>query len=366
MSAERGRLLAGALVALGLLVLFFRGLDWRTLGHVLAGARLAPLAGLILVTVVLYALRAWRWGALLAPLGRVRFRDLFSATLAGFASGLLVPRAGEILRPWLVSRRYPIATSAGFATIILERLIDLVSVLVLFALYLFVLPPPPSQVEGPVVLDRWGLHLTVMDLIKLSGGLFLVGAVAVLAFLLALHSNADRVVGWIERLLSRAPRWLAEPSGRALRAFSHGLAVLRAPLPHLAWIGVQSLAIWLLIALGFHLNHLAFSIALPFHATFLLIAFLVVGVAIPTPGMVGGFHAFYLIALSQVFGVERETAAAAGIAAHALSNLPILVLGLPLLGREGLSLGRVAEVTHSGSNAQPREGLEGKTQEARP
>ena len=123
-------------------------------------------------------------------------------------------------------------------------------------------------------------------------------------------------------------------------------------MPHLLLIAAQSFAIWLLIALGFHLNHLAFSIDLPYHATFLLIVFLVVGVAIPTPGTVGGFHAFYLLCLSQVFGVAREPAAAAGIAAHALSNLPILVLGLALLGREGLSLARVAEVTRSRTEPQ--------------
>jgi uncharacterized membrane protein YbhN (UPF0104 family) len=181
-------------------------------------------------------------------------------------------------------------------------------------------------------------------------------ALGVLVFLLALHANADRVVGLAEKLLARAPRWLAEPLGRMLHAFSEGLAVLRAPIPHLAKIGLQSLAVWLLIALGFHLNHIAFRIDLPFHATFLLIAFLVVGVAIPTPGMVGGFHAFYLIALSEVYGIDRATAAAAGIAAHALTNLPILVFGLALLGREGLSLGRVAEVTQD----------EQKLQEVRP
>jgi len=65
------------------------------------------------------------------------------------------------------------------------------------------------------------------------------------------------------------------------------------------------------------------------------------------PGMVGGFHAFYLLALSEVFGVPRATAAAAAVAAHALSNLPVLVLGLVLLGREGLSLGKVVGVTQS-------------------
>ena len=341
MNAERGRLLLGVLAAAVLLALFFRGMDWAALGHALANARWLPLAGVVLVTVVLYGIRAWRWGGLLAPLGRVRYPDLFSATMVGFASGLLVPRAGEILRPWLISRRYPIPTSAGFATIILERLVDLVTVLGLFALYLFVLPAPAAQVRG-----------RLMDLLKLGGAATGAGALAVLLFLLALHSHAERVVGGIERLMSRAPHWVADPVGRALRAFSDGLAVLRAPLAQLAGIGVQSVAIWLLIALAFHLNHIAFGIDLPYHATFLLIAFLVVGVAIPTPGMVGGFHAFYLLALSEVFGIEREKAAAAGIAAHALSNLPILVFGLALLGREGLSLGRVAEVTRAGEDKQ--------------
>jgi uncharacterized membrane protein YbhN (UPF0104 family) len=186
-----------------------------------------------------------------------------------------------------------------------------------------------------------------MDLIKAGGALTGIGALLVLGFLLALHSNAERVIGLVERLLARAPRWLREPLGGALRAFSDGLAVLRAPLPQLAAIAGQSLVVWLAIALGFHLNHVAFAIDLPFRATLLLMAFLVVGVAIPTPGMVGGFHAFYLLALSEVFDVPRPLAAAAGISAHALGNLPVLVFGLALLGREGLSLGRVAEVTRA-------------------
>ena len=345
MTGQRGRLLLGVLLAVALLTFFFRGIDWNALGQALRGARPLPLVGVVAVTVGVYSVRAWRWGDLLAPLGRVGYPDLFSATMVGFASGLLVPRAGELLRPWLVSRRYPIPTSAGFATIILERLVDMITVLVLFALYLFVLPTPATQVEGPA-----------MDLAKWFGIAGAGVSLAALVFLLALHTNAERVVGALEKVLARAPRWLAEPLGRMLHSFSAGLAVLRAPVAHLAKIGLQSLVVWLLIALGFYLNHLAFRIDLPFHATFLLIAFLVVGVAIPTPGMVGGFHAFYLLALGEVYGIDRATAVAAGIAAHALTNLPVLVLGLALLGREGLSLGRVAEVTRD----------EQKLQEVRP
>jgi hypothetical protein len=331
---QKGQLVGGALLALVLLAFFFRGMDWAALGAALGGARLLPLLGLVLATIAVYSLRAWRWGDLLLPLGRVGLADLFSATMVGFASALLIPRAAELVRPWLVSRRHPISTSAGFATIILERLVDLITVLALFAAYLFVLPAPAAQVEG---------RLT--ELLKLGGAMTGAVALGVLAFLLALHANAERVTAFVERILARAPRWLAEPTSRILRTFAEGLAVLKAPLPHLGKIALSSLAIWLLIALGFDLNHAAFGIELPFHATFLLIAFLVVGVAIPTPGMVGGFHAFYLLALSEVFGVPRATAAAAAVAAHALSSLPVLVFGLVLLGREGLSLGRVVEVT---------------------
>ena len=70
-----------------------------------------------------------------------------------------------------------------------------------------------------------------------------------------------------------------------------------------------------------------------------------VGVAIPTPGTLGGFHAFYLLCLTEAFGIPKGTAAAAGIAAHALANLPLLGFGLVLMGREGLTLGKVARMT---------------------
>jgi uncharacterized protein (TIRG00374 family) len=341
---QRGRLLLGFVLAGALLALVFWTVDWDELRSALQGARLAPLLGLSLATVGVYALRAWRLGLLLGPLGRVRYADLFSATYVGFAAGLVVPRAQEILRPWLVSRRYPIPLSAGFATIIIERLIDLITVLGLFALYLFVLPTPPQQAGG-----------ALMGVVKTAGAGTAVAALATLVVLLALHSHADRVLGLLERVLVHLPDWSAGPLRRIVRAFSDGLAVLRAPAGHLVAIFAQSLAIWLLIAFGFHLNHLAFSLDLPFHATFLLIAFLTVGVAIPTPGMVGGFHAFYLLTLHQMFGVDRATAAAAGITAHAFTFLPILVLGFPLLWREGLSLGRVAAVAEERSPASFQE-----------
>jgi uncharacterized protein (TIRG00374 family) len=343
--AQRGRLAIGGVLALLLLYWFFRGMDLERLGTALSKAKDRPhyLLGVLGVTVLVYLARAWRWGYLLSPLARVSLMDLFSATMVGFGSGLLIPRAGEILRPYLVSRRHPVTVSAGFATIILERIIDLLTVLFLLGLYLYVLPAPAAQTHGPL-----------LALLQQGGLLVGAGAVVVVLVLLAFHVHAERALAVCDRLLTWLPAWLRKPLSGVLRSFSEGLAVLQAPASHLLVIVAQSVVVWLLIALGFHWTHVALGIDLPFRATFLLVAFLTVGVAIPTPGMVGGFHAFYLIALNEAFGVEKETAVAAGLAAHALTTLPVLVLGLAFLGREGITLGRVAQMSDGASPQEVR------------
>jgi uncharacterized membrane protein YbhN (UPF0104 family) len=172
----------------------------------------------------------------------------------------------------------------------------------------------------------------------------------VLAVLLAFHSHAPRALALADRILVRLPDRLAAPVRQGLEAFSAGLGVLQAPWPHLLKIAGQSLLTWLSIAFGIWVNNRAFGIQLPFHSAFLMLGFLTVGVAVPTPGMVGGFHYAYQLALTQAYGVDKGTAAAAGIACHALTNIPVLVLGLFFLAREGLTLGKVAQMTEKSND----------------
>ena len=334
MTSTHRRLVAGGILALGLLLLFFRGVDWMALRAAFRSADPLFLTGVVAATLVTYAARAWRWGYLLAPLARVPFMRLFSVTLVGFMSGLLVPRAGEVVRPYLIARHHGLKTSAAFASIILERLVDLIAVLGLFFLYLYVLPHPAAQTRGPL-----------LGALRLGGALAAAAAGAVLALLFAFHVQAERAMALVDRLLSPLPARLSRPASRGLRSFASGLAVLQASPAHLLAILGQSLVVWLAIAASFYCCNRAFGVDLPFHSTFLLIAFLTVGVAVPTPGNVGGFHEAYLLAMTQAFGVPRDIAAAAGITGHALGNLPVLVLGLVFLGREGLTVGKVAAMT---------------------
>ena len=324
------------LLAVGLLLLFFRGVDWNAMGRALRAADPVYLGGVVLVTLATYAARAWRWGFLLAPLARVPFPRLFSATVIGFMSGMLIPRAGEVVRPYLVARNYPVSTSAGFASIVLERLVDLITVLLLFTLYLYVLPTPPTQTRGPL-----------LDVLKIAGAAAGAGALVLLGVLLAWHRYSEHAMRVADRLLRPFPARFAAAVSRGVRSFGEGLAVLKASPAHLSAILAQSLVVWLLLALSIYWNNRAFGLDLPFHTAFLILAFLTVGVAIPTPGTVGGFHAFYRAALTEAYGVDNDVAAAAGIASHALGNLPVLLLGLAFLGREGLTVGKVANMSEA-------------------
>ncbi len=335
---RRSRVGLSLLLAAVLLALFFRGVDWHAMGRALRAADPVYLAAVVLVTIATYAARSWRWGFLLAPLARVPFGHLFSATFVGFMTGLLIPRAQEVVRPYLIARRHPVSTSAAFASVVLERLVDAITVLLLFALYLYVLPTPEAQTRGPLI--------AALKVAGAGAGAF---ALAVLALLLLWHRHADRAMRIAERLARPLPTRFGAAISKAVHSFGEGLAVLKASPAHLAAILGQSLVVWLLLAGGIYWNNRAFGLDLPFHTAFLILAFLTVGVAIPTPGTVGGFHAFYRAALTEAYGVDNDVAAAAGIASHALTNLPVLVLGLAFLGREGLTVSKVANMSEARS-----------------
>src|SRR2546430_10370992 len=128
--------------AVALLALFLRNVDlWRVAAEIVR-ARPEFLALSLATMPVNLAIRAYRWQYLLEPLGPTRFGNAFRATAVGFAASSVLPaRAGEVIRPYFLARtdRGERMTATGaFATIILERLLDVVTVLVLLASHVFV------------------------------------------------------------------------------------------------------------------------------------------------------------------------------------------------------------------------------------
>jgi uncharacterized protein (TIRG00374 family) len=326
---SRVRTILICLLTLGLLAFFLRNADMAGVWAETRRARGSLVALALIVTGLTYVLRALRWQYLLAPIGPTRFGTAFRATVIGFAASFLLPaRAGEVIRPYLLARRERLSATAAFATIILERLLDLVTVLLLFGVFVAFIDRGAVS-SDPAALAR----------VKLGGQLAALAAVAGLAVFFTLARHPERMGRWalqIERVL---PARLARAVARFVESFAQGLAVMRQPgrlLVALAW----SFPIWLSIAAGIWLTSLAFHITFPFAGSFLVTMLLVVGVAVPTPGAIGGFHAAYQIAVQTFYGAPDDRAVGGAIVLHAISFLPVTILGIVFMAQEGLTLGR--------------------------
>jgi glycosyltransferase 2 family protein len=327
------------IATVGLVAFFLRDADmagvWAETRR--ADARLLLLA--FVATIGTYVIRAWRWQSMLAPLGPTRFSTALRTTIIGFAASAVLPaRAGEVLRPYLLARREHLNATAAFATIIIERLIDLATVLVLFGFFVLFMP------AGAVSADSGQLGY-----VKFWGGLASVGAVAGMMVLFVLAGHPERLGRAALRVERVLPARIAAIVASFVETFAQGLAVMRSPVRLFEALAL-SFPLWLTIALQIWLTSQAFHITFPFTGTFLVVLFLVVGVAVPTPGQIGGFHAAYEIAVTTFFAVPPDRAVGAAIVLHAMSFLPVLVVGLILMAREGLTFSGARQLAEQ--NAQ--------------
>jgi len=316
-----------SLLAIALLGWFLRGAN---LGDVWTHVRSADIGLLVLALVFVLAtlwIRTFRWQQLLGPIGPTRFRIVFRAGVIGFAALSILPaRVGDLLRPYLVARQEGLLFTSTFATIVMERVLDLVAVLALMALYVW----------GFADTSGWQPRLLAMTQISAAvGG---AAALVLLVIMWVLASHPERIETLVHSTDRVLPRRVALRLGGLARAFSSGFAVAREPrafLFALAW----SFPLWVVIAAETWAVTRAFDIDLPFTGTFLLQLFLVVGVAVPTPGGVGSYHELYRFGVTSFFGAPNDLAVAAAIVVHAISFMPVLLLGVIFMAQDGLSLG---------------------------
>jgi glycosyltransferase 2 family protein len=337
--------LAVAGLTLALLAWFFRKADVVQVWLEIRNAEPWALAGLLGVTGLTYVLRALRWQFLLRPIGPTRFSQAFRMTVIGFAANTVLPlRAGEMVRPYLLARREGLSVPATFTTIILERLLDLMTVLVFLGLFVVFFDPGLERVNGAIYQS-----------VKFGG---LVGALGSGAVLLILGLNAvrpaltHRLVDGCLRLL---PQRFRERLSSLIYGLLDGLAVTR-DLLRLTQAIALSFPLWLSIATGIWLVTVAFHMTVPFTGSFLIMALLTVGVAVPTPGAVGGFHEFFRIGTAVFYGVDNDRAVGAAIVLHAASFIPVTLLGGLFMMQDGLNLARVRRL---GDEARAAEGAVG-------
>lgn len=334
------------LLTVGLVALFLRDMDLREAWLAVLNAHVGWLAAAVATTMLTYVLRAWRWRWILRPIGQTRFRTAFRATVMGFAASFLLPgRVGELLRPYVLARQERLNVAAAMATILVERVFDLCAVLLLFAVAIL------------------GAGVAVPHEIE-TAGLFGAGAaLAGMAILFGMAGHPERLGRWAGRLSGWLPARVGSVVDHLVRTFVEGLRVMRSPMD-LVWSMFWSVPLWLSIALGVLFTSWAFGLTMSFAGSFLVVGYLTVGVAVPTPGAAGGFHYFYKLAATQLFGAPESVAGAAAIVLHLVTFVPVTVLGLIYMWQDGLTLGQVRAVSAT-SRPEPAADDAAQRQEAR-
>lgn len=279
----------------GLLWLFVRNIDFALAWAAVKHAHLGYLIAAVAATLSTYTLRTIRWQALLRPVGPTRFSVAFRATVIGFATIFLLPgRVGEVLRAFLVARQENLKFTATFATVIVERLLDVATVCLMFAISI------------PMIGVDVGRNVEVAGIVAGTG------AVVALLVLFVMAGHPERLGLWAAKLGKRLPAKAAGVLQHAVQAFAEGLAVMRRPTDLVAAVA-WSIPVWVSIAVGIWLTSHAFDLTLSFAGAFLVVGYLAVGVSVPTPGGAGGFHLMYKVALETFFGANPAVAAAAAM-----------------------------------------------------
>jgi len=328
-------------LAVALMAFFLRSANLALVWAEIRQARLDLVAVALGAIAVSYVLRVGRWQSLLAPLGHVRFAPAARATFIGFATTAVLPgRLGEVLRPYLLARGERLSASAALATIVLERLLDLVAVVLLFGLFLMFFSDDLPQSDS--------LVLTALK----SGGLVAaLGAMAALALIVIAARAPERVARFVEKIERLIPHRFGAVAARFVTKFSAGLGIARHPgrfLRAFAW----SFPLWLCVCIAAWCVCQAFGIALPPGGSLLIMVLMVLGVAVPTPAGVGGFHAAVQAGMTGFYAAPVDVAVGAALVLHVVAFGPVTLVGIVLMARDGLSFRRAVDLAASGATTK--------------
>ena len=326
---KRWQLWVGVLISAFFLYLVLNEIEFSTLWQKTREANywwILPGVGVYFVGLWV---RAWRWHYLLRPLKAIPTRAMFPIVTMGYAGNNIFPaRAGEVLRAVVLKRKEDIPISASLATIIVERVYDGVVMLA----FIFVNLAELSRLTEDIKIIR---NLTIQD-VALWGSFAFFGALVVFLGAAMFPAPTERAATWvIQRFF---PARLRERVLDLTKRFLGGLESLRSPAEALM-VFFTSVVIWLLETVKYWFVMHAFGFSVSFFALMLMNGVVNLATTIPSaPGYLGTFD-LPGIKVLEAYGVGAETAASYTFVLHFALWLPVTVLGLYYMTKEGITWG---------------------------
>lgn len=316
------------IISIAILTIVFLGFFlWNSnlhdVWHIIRSTSVPWFLGGLAVNFMALILRTVRWRKLLDVDESPAFYPTFFSNTVGYMLSTVLPiRAGDVARPALLSRRTNVRFSDALGTVLTERVLDLYCLLLLFIYY---------------VVRHWNSYAgsRAYMLIK-SGAVGATGVIVALTLLVigivTFRERMRRVHAWVGRFV---PKRFRDPWMRFFDSFAQSLRLSRRPSTLLVVLGTTA-AVWACLSAQFWFVLVANGHPLPFDASFFISGLSTIGLVVPTPGGVGGFHKACQLVLTTFYGFDIDTSVAVALLFHAVGTLPVVLTGLVLFAREGL------------------------------
>ncbi|MGE0519209.1 MAG: lysylphosphatidylglycerol synthase transmembrane domain-containing protein [Candidatus Binatia bacterium] len=308
-------------VAISALFLAFavRGVHWGEAGAALRGANYVWVLLMLPITVWTLLIRAQRWRVFLLAVGSAPLPPRVSATNIGFMANMVLPlRIGEVVRPVLLARRANLPLSGVLASVLLERIFDMFTILLLFGL-------SASLVGVSDQVQQWGWMLSGL-------------AFAVAALIAVIRVQEPLALSVARRLSGLVGERIGAPLFSFVQGFVHALRMLDSPRAYLRAFG-WSVYLWVAISIIYVFGFWAFHLDVPAVRGALVMTTLVaIAVSVPSaPGFIGSFQLGCVVGL-KIFGVGESSAIAFSLIVHLTQFVGVIGAGLYSLWRENMSL----------------------------
>jgi hypothetical protein len=335
----RKRFILGLIISAIFIYLAFRKIDYVQMWQALSQAKYVWLIPAIVCIFLSLWVRAVRWRYFMEPIkSGIGLHKLFSAMMIGYYGNNVFPlRAGEVLRAYAIGKSAGVSRMASFATIFVERLIDMLALLLLIGFSIFFHEYPSWIRSGSI----W----------------VLIGTMVATMFMVSLMQRTEQTLRFTSRLTRPFPEKIRQFISKLLGSFLDGFAVFKRT-EHFWTIIWQSLLLWLFYAAVNYFVLQAFSLneQLPIGASFVILVITSISILIPAaPGYVGTFHlacqqALLLFNNPNHPSISSSTALSFAVILHITSFIPMTLVGFVYFYREQLNL---QEAVQSGKQIDP-------------
>lgn len=315
----------GILITVTLLYIVLRKANLTQIINTLKDAKYYYLFPSVLAVIISFYFRAIRWGYLLRPIKNINIKILFPMMMIGFMTNNILPaRIGELVRAYIIGKKENISKSSSFATIVIERLFDIL-VLLLLMLALFAFFPFPLFV-------------------KKSGIIAVIFLIACLLALFSMKAHFDFYIKIFNKLFFFISSELREKIIIRLQHFTFGLSIFKSSKLILTSL-FYSFLVWLLLAVSVYFALLVFNFNIPLYAPLFVTIIIAVCLMIPSaPGFIGTFQ-FACISALALFKVDRNAALSFSIILHAAQFFPVIIIGYLFMLKEHMTFNAISKMS---------------------